>query len=169
MLLQAFRQFRHAIIKARQRHAALVIVKISQDLRQNTVRVRRRHAIKAGMQIAIGGVDDHFLTAKAAQHGHNGGGLRIPHIGIANQADIRLQFFLIGLKEAGQIDATRFFLTFQQDGNRDGQLARHGLPGPAGFDKGHQLALIIRAATATDDLGAIGQGFDHRVKRVAVP
>ena len=75
----------------------------------------------------------------------------------------------VGLKEAGQIDTARFFLTFQQDGNRNGQLARHGLPGPAGFDKGHELALIIRAATATNHLGAIGQGFDHRVKRVTIP
>ena len=105
MLLQAFRQFRHAIIKARQRHAALVIVKISQDLRQNPVRIGRRHTIEAGMQITIRGVDDHFLTAKPTEHGHNGGGLRVPHIGIANQADICLQFFFVGLKEAGQIDA----------------------------------------------------------------
>ena len=105
MLLQAFGQFRHAIIKARQRDAALIIVKISQNFRQNPVRIGRRHTVKAGMQIAVSRVDDHFFTAKPAQHGDNGGGLRVPHIGIADQADICLQFFLIGLKEAGKIDA----------------------------------------------------------------
>ena len=57
------------------------------------------------MQITVCRVDDHFLTAKAAQHSDNGGGLRVPHIGIANQADICLQFLAVGLKETGQIDA----------------------------------------------------------------
>ena len=105
LLLQAFGQFRHAIIKAGQGDAALIIVKISQDLRQNAVRIGRCHAIEARMQITIRGVDDHFLTAQPAQHGDNGGGLRVPHIGIADQADIRLQLFLVGVKESGQVDA----------------------------------------------------------------
>ena len=94
----------------------------------------------------------------------------VPHVGVADQADVGAQLGGVGLEEGRQVDAARFLLALEQDGDRDRQRAGHRLPGPAGLDEGHDLALVVRGAAARGStLRAVRPGLDERLERVVVP
>ena len=93
---------------------------------------------------------DHFFINEAAQHGRYGGRVAIPHICIADQGKIGVQFLLMGGEKIRQRRRAAFFFALKENGDMTGQPAlRH--KGAAGFNKQHELALIIRSA-ARDDL-----------------
>ena len=72
-------------------------------------------------------------------------------------------------RNGGRFDAARLLLALEQHGDRQRQRARHLLPGAAGLDEGHQLALVVGGAATDHDLRAVVPGQDLRVERVVVP
>ena len=50
-----------------------------------------------------------------------------------------------------------------------GKRAGDRLPGAAGLDEDHDLALVVRGAARPDGLGAVGAGLDEGRERVVVP
>ena len=133
------------------------------------VRVRRSRAVEPRMQVTIRRVNDDLLATQPPQGRGNRGGVLVPHVGVADQGRIGAKLFLVGVKEGRQVDATGFLFPFQQDRDRDRQLACHGFPGAAGFDKGHKLALVVSRAATDDVFRSIGAGQDLRVKGVILP
>ena len=97
----------------------------------------------AGMQVAIGAAHDHFLIDHAAQGRGDGGRVLVPHAGVADEGHVGLQLVLVGLDEFGQELRAVLLRALDQEGDVDRQRARHGLPGAAGLDEGHHLALVV--------------------------
>ena len=75
----------------------------------------------------------------------------------------------VGVEERRQVDAARFLLALEQHRDRERQLAGHRLPGAAGLDEGHQLALVVGGAAADQHLRAVRAGDDLRVERIVLP
>src|SRR5690606_29263440 len=61
------RRLLHAVIKAGDRHAAILVVQVGQNLAQDADRVCGSAAVIARMQVAIGSLDHHFLANEPAQ------------------------------------------------------------------------------------------------------
>ena len=150
------RQVLHAIIEARDGDAAVVVVKAAENAGQHPDRVLRATAEDAGMQIAVGGLDLYFLVDQSAQRGGDRRRIRIPHAGVADQREVGLEVLLVGFKKRNEILRSDFFFALDHDGDVDRQRAGHGFPGPAGFDEGHQLALVVLGTARDDDLSPVG-------------
>jgi len=121
------------------------------------------------VQITVGRVDRQLFPAKTAQHGLNGGRFRVPHIGVADQADIGAQLVGMRLKEARQTGAARLLLTLEQNRCRDGKLAGNGLPCPAGLDESHDLSLVIGGAPRANCARSVRALFDERLEGIVIP
>ena len=79
-------------------------------------------------------------------------------------AEVGAELVGVRLQERRQARAAGFLLALEQHGDRDRQPARHRLPGAAGLDEGHQLALVVGGAAAADRLAAVGAGLDRRAR-----
>ena len=93
--LDVGRQLRHAVVEARHRDAAVLVVQRRDDARQHADRVGGAAAEHAGMQVAVGAGDDHLLVEQAAQRGRDQRRCRVPHAGVADQREVALE--LVGI------------------------------------------------------------------------
>ena len=116
---------------------------VSQNARKNVDRVLRRATVIAGMQVPARGVDGDFITRHTAQGRGDGGGMRVPHIGVAHQRDIRLQLFRRLFKKTIEAWRTGFFLPLKQDGDFHRQSACCVDPAATGLNERHQLPLVV--------------------------
>ena len=135
-----------AVIEAGNGDAAIVVVDRRQDLCQHADRVGGSAAELARMQVAVGRLDRHLLADQAAQADADRRRIAVPHAGVADQRELGLQLLGIGLEERLQRRRAGFLLALEQDRHLAGQLAVHVLVGAAGFDEGHQLALVVGRA-----------------------
>ena len=163
------RQILHAVVEAGNGDAAVVVVQAAEDVGQHADRVARAAAEHTGMQVAVGGLDGDLVIHQAAQRGCDGGRVRVPHAGVADQREVGLQLIPDRLHERHEILRADFFFAFDQDRDIDRQRSRHLLPGAAGLDEGHQLSLVVLGAARNDDLAAIGVIGDDRLERRTVP
>ena len=76
--------------------------------------------------------------------------------GVADQRDVGVQLVGVVLHERHQRGRAGFLLALEEEGDLAGQGAVHRLPGAAGLDEGHQLALVVAGAAAADHL-ALGR------------
>ena len=144
-------QFRHAVIKARQRHLAIFRVKLADDFREHMDRIDDGTAEHAGMQIVAGAPQDHLLLHQSAQHDRDARRGRVPHAGVADEGQRRLrQFGLVGGEKFRQRRGAGLLLALEQEGHVARQSAI-GLEGAAGLDESHELTLVVGGA-ARDDL-----------------
>ena len=161
-------QFGDAVVKAGDLNGAVGVMQAGKDAGQDVDGVLRQTAIHAGMQVAAGGAEGQLLAQQPAQHGDDGRGAALKQAGVADQRDLGLQFGGIGLQERDQGRRAGFLLALQKDRQLAGQGAVDGLPGAAGFEKGHQLALVIGGATGAQDAAFRGI-LDDGIKGVVVP
>ena len=77
--------------------------------------LRRRAAELARMQVAVGGLDDHLLADQPAQADADRRRVAVPHRGVADQGEIRLELVGIGGEERLQRRRAGFLLAFEQD------------------------------------------------------
>src|SRR4051794_19132079 len=121
------------------------------------------------MQVAIGGGDLELLIEQTAQRGRDRGRVAVPHAGVADQHVVSLKLVLVGFDEGHEVLRADFFLAFDQESDVDRQRPRHPLPGAAGFDEGHDLALVVLGAARHDDLATIGMVGHNRLEWRTVP
>ena len=121
------------------------------------------------MQIAVSGVNGHFLTHQSAQGRSNRRRFRIPHAGVANQCIFSLQLLRIGFEKRLQRRRAGFLFTLEQYGDLHRQRAYRFLVGAAGFQKCQQLPLVIRCAASGNDLTATIQLLDRWRERIIFP
>ncbi len=159
----------HAVIEAGDHDVAVLIEQAAENAGQHADRVLRAAAEYAGMQIAIGGLDLDLVINQAAQRCGNRRRVGIPHTGVADQCEIGLQVLLVGFKKRNEILRADFFLALDHDGDIDRQRACDGLPGPAGFDEGHQLALVVLRAARDDDFSPVSVIGNNWFERRTVP
>ena len=148
---------------------AVLIEQASENAGQHPDRILRAAAEDAGMQVAIGGLDLDLVVNQSAQRCCDRRRIRIPHAGVADQCEVGLQVLLVGFKERNEILRADFFFAFDHDGDIDGQRAGDGLPGPAGLDEGHQLALVVLGAARDDDLSSVSMVGHGRFEWRTVP
>jgi hypothetical protein len=129
----------------------------------------RGAAEEAGMQVAIGGLDLDLVIDQPAQRGGDRRGIGIPHAGVANQREIRLEVSLVRFQKRHEVFRADFLLALDHDGDVDRQRPRHRLPGAAGFDEGHQLPLVVLGTARDDDLAPVGVIGDDGFERRPVP
>ena len=99
-----------------------------------------------------------------------GGVSLVPHAGVADERDVGLQLVACwpstnsgrNLEPSSSAPSTRKVMSI-------GQRARHGLPGAAGLDEGHDLALVVAGAARADDLAPIRQRRHAAARRAASP
>ena len=151
------------VVEAGQSDRAVGVVQVGEDARQHADRVDRRAAVDAGMEVAVGGLDRHFLEHEAAQHGGDRRRLRVPHLGVADERQIGLQRLGVGGEEGGQRGRAGLLLALEQDGDVAGQAAI-GAEGAAGLEEGHQLAFVVAGAAGDDALAARSVG-EPRLER----
>ena len=120
------------------------------------------------MQVAVGRADHDLLAQQPAQLGRDRGAPVRIHVGVADQREVGPQHPCILAQERLEVGRARFLLAFEQQDEARGQGAVDGLPGAAGLDKGHQLALVVGGAPAADH-GAVRRVLDSRVEGRAVP
>ena len=92
------------------------------------------------------------------------GVLRVPHFGVADQRQIRLQRLGVGGEEGGQGDRAGLLLALEQHRHVARQAAM-GAEGAAGLEEGHQLAFVVAGAARDDPLTArpVGEArFERR-------
>ena len=159
---------RDLIVEAGQLDAAVLVLQLAQDFRQRVDRVQRGPAIQAGVQIAVGGLQGHLGVGHAAQAGGDGGGLDVPHAGVADQRHVRDQVGLVRPQERVEVDRTDLFLALDQHGDARRDAAAGAVPGAQGFQEHHRLALVVHRAAGDEALAA--RAIDVlRVERIAVP
>ncbi len=140
----------NTLIEMGDGHPSLGIMHGGDDARQDVDGVLRRATEMAGMQVAIGSPHDDFLVEKPPQRRGDLRPAAIPHAGIADKADIRLELRRILLEEFRQVDGTILLLALDHHRERYRQVARLGDDGAARLEEGHDLALVIRGATRAD-------------------
>ena len=109
-------------------------------------------------------MDGDFLADQAAKGDGDCRRFRVPHAGVADQGALGLELLGIGFKEWLERGRAGFFLAFEQDGDAARQRPGCRLPGPAGLDESHQLALVVGGAAAGDRLAARGNFLDCRLE-----
>ena len=97
------RQILHAVIEAGNGDAAVVVEQAAEDAGQHPDRILRAAAEHAGMQVAVGGLDLDLVIDQAAQRGGDRRRVRVPHAGVADQREIRLQLALVRFEERHEI------------------------------------------------------------------
>ena len=165
MLGDLLGQLFDAVVEAGQGDRAVGVVQVGEDARQDADRIDRRAAVEAGMEVAVGGVDRHLLEREAAQHGGDRRRLGVPHLGVADQRQVRLQRLGVGGEEGGQGDRAGLLLALEQHGDVARQAAM-GAEGAAGLEEGHQLAFVV-AGAAGDDARAARPVGEARLERRA--
>lgn len=121
------------------------------------------------MQVAVGAGDNDLLLQHAAQHGGHRWRLGVPHVGVADEHDISLEFGTGRVEKGRQARAGDLFLALEQHRHLDRQAADDGLPGAARLDEGQELALVVGGAAGNDVGLAIGLRHELRLERVGVP
>ncbi len=121
------------------------------------------------MQVARGAVHRDLVGDVAAQHGGDGRRAGVDHARVADQRDPGRELVAVLVEEGRQALAAGFLLALDQHGDAAGQGARHRLPGAAGLDEGHQLALVVGGAAAVDIAGAVVAGAELWREGVALP
>src|SRR5947209_4763171 len=157
------------VIKAGNGDVAVLVKDAAEDACQNPDWILRAAAKDAGMQIAVSGFDLDLVIDQSTQRGGYCRGVRVPHAGVANQREIGLELAPVLFKKWHEILRADFFFTFNDHGDVDRQRPGHGFPGPAGFDEGHQLALIVLGAARNDDFASIGVRGNRGLERRTVP
>ena len=163
------RKILHAVIKAGDGDVAVFIKNAAENTGQHPDRILRGAAEDAGMQIAVGGLDLHFVVDQPAQRGGDRRRIGVPHAGVADQREVRLEVGLVLFKKRNEILRSDFLFALDDDGDVERQRARDRFPGPAGFDEGHQLALVVLGAARDDDLSSVGMGGDFRLEWRTMP
>ena len=163
------RQFVDAVIEARQRDAALVVVHRGEDMRQDADRVLRRTTKHAGMQVAIRRGDGYVLINETAQRRRHRRRLLVPHRRVADQREVELELVGIVAHETIEVLRAAFLLALDHGGDRHRQRAGDVLERAARLDEGHRLTLIVAGAARDDDLAAVRQGIDARLERRRFP
>ena len=142
---------------------------VGDDLRQNVGGVARRPAKIARVQVLVGGMNGDLEGRHSAQARGDAGGLRVPHVGVADERDVGPQIVRMGIEEARQGGAARFLLALEKDRYGDRQLAVSIKNCPARLDEGHDLTLVVGGAAGNDLPGPVIAGHDGRVERVLLP
>ena len=130
-------------------------MQIGDDAGEHMDRIDRRAAENPRMQIAVGGMDHHFLEHEAAQHDGDRGRLPVPHSGVADKRHIGFEFGRVGGKKGRKRRRAGFLLAFDEECDMAGQIAGF-LEGAAGFDEGHELTLVVGDAAPDDPLAGFG-------------
>ena len=163
LLGHVVRQLVDALVEARQRHGAILVVQVGEDAREDVDRVPGRAAVAARMQVAVGGSDHDLLPDQPAQHGGDGRRLGVPHAGVADERKVGPELVLVGLDERGERGRPRLLLALEQHRHVAGQPARLA-EGAQRLDEGHELALVV-AGAARDDLRAVAEFRLERIRR----
>ena len=105
-----------------------------------------------GMEVSRGDAELDFDVGAAAKSGGDCGRGDVPHAGIRDHGDIRLQFLAVSVQERGKSWASDFFLAFDQHRDADRQAAGEGTIGPQRLKPEHGLTLVIHSAARDDPL-----------------
>ncbi len=137
---------------ARRRRSPAIVMRPSSSCRSAMIRDSTRigfcaaAAEQAGMQVAVGAAHDDLLVDEAAQRRRDERRVLIPHAGVADEDDVRLELVLVGLDPFRQKLRAVLLRALDEERDVDRQRAGHRLPGPAGFEEGHHLALVVAGA-----------------------
>ena len=145
----------HALVEAVQRHPAACVVHIGQKIGEHADGIARGPAIDAGMQIARRPGYGDLGERKPAQKGGDGWRVGIQLPGVADEANVGLQFLSVVIREEGEARASGLLFAFEKDGHVDRQASMHGKPGAASLEEGHHLPLIVGGAAGDDDLARL--------------
>jgi hypothetical protein len=159
------RQFRDAVVEARNGDAAVVVVHCSKDFAQHPQRILRSAAEQAGMQVAVRAGQPNFLIDQPAQRRGDRRRLLVPHAGVADQRQIELELVGIVADEIKQVLGAALLLALDHHGDRQRQRAGHRLVGAASFDESHSLPLIVAGAAGNNYFSAVGQRLHPRLER----
>ena len=155
----------NVIVETWDGDAAGFVMQRRQELRQHAQRIESRAAINPRMQIARRTSDGDLGESKPAQEGGDGGRLRVPLPGVADQRDVRLELIAMRRQEGSETRAAGLFLALDQHADIDRKLAMRLDPGSRRLDEGHQLAFVVGGAARDDDL-AIARILDQaRIER----
>src|SRR5215510_13311594 len=121
------------------------------------------------MEIPVGASQPHLLIDEPAQRRRYHGRRRIPHAGVADQREVKLELGGIVLDEAEQVVRAAFLLALDHHGDGERQFARDGRECATRLDEGHHLAFVVAGPARHDDLAAVGQRRDARGKWRRLP
>ena len=96
------------------------------------------------MQIFGGTCNGHLFCHHTAKRGRDRRGFRVPHACIADQRQIRMQCVFVGVQERNKRRRTGLFFALKKHRDPRRELAVDGHEGTRRFDKGHQLAFVVR-------------------------
>ena len=99
LLLGCGWQVGHTIVKTGNGDLAALVVNKRNHPRQSPDRVHRRSTIETGVKIEGRAFHCDLLMHHAAQARGNGGGFRVPHVGVANEGHIAFEFSRIGFEK----------------------------------------------------------------------
>ncbi len=85
------------------------------------------------------------------------------------RAKSALSSCLFCFEKRNEVFRSDFLFALDDDGDVDRQRTRDLLPGTAGLDEGHQLALVVLGAARDDDLSPVGVIGDDGFEGRAVP
>jgi hypothetical protein len=88
---------------------------------ENVDGIRGGTAIGARVKIDVRAGDGDLLADAAPEHGGDGRGLPVPHVGVANECDIGLELLAIGMKEIFEVRAVGFLIAVDENGNLERQ------------------------------------------------
>ena len=106
---------------------------------------------------------------KPAQAGGDDGGRLVDHAGVADQRDVRRELRAMSSEKRAKTRRAALLLAFDEHGDRNRQRAGHVDKGSAGFDKGHQLALVVRCSPGVNPFRTIGIRASHRFEGRRLP
>ncbi len=125
LLRDVLGQFRNAVVETGQRDAAVVVVQVGDDVRENVDRVDRRRRRKCPN--ADRGSAPWMTTSSSTRPRSMvviAGVVAVPHAGVADeQRDRPSSSLLVGGEEGGQRGRAGFLLAFEQNGDVAGQAA----------------------------------------------
>src|SRR6185369_7473143 len=101
-----------AIVEPRDGYPTIAIVHVGQDLRQDTNWIAGSTAIVTGMEVLGRTGNPDLLGNAAAQTRGDRGGSFIPHAGVANEHDIRLERAAMIADELVEMARVPFFISF---------------------------------------------------------
>ena len=151
------RRVLHAVVEARERDAAVLVVQSAENMRQHADRIAGGTAEQAGMQVAVGGLDPHLLIDEPAQRRGDRRRVLVPHAGVADEREVGGEIVLVALQERGEILRADLLLALDQQRDRHRKAAGDLLPGAAASTKVISWPLSSSAPRATIALRPSGK------------
>ena len=152
------------VVEAGKGDAALGVVQVRDDAAQQVGGVQGHAAVEAGMKVPRGGEKVDLGIGHAAEARGDGGGGRVPHVGVADDDGAGVpQFRRVGFEEGIEAGAADLLLALDQDADGGRRAAGDGVPSAEGGEPGEDLAFVVHGAAGDGD-GAVAAFTDGRLE-----